>query len=249
MNFLVQNCKELNYGELLAVNGGCSGSCSGSYGGGYRPANNQSSGSEPKPDPKNYYQPPVYAPSGYSSACSGVCSGGYSPSHTLFSQHLMTEYNNPYAEKWQDTFTGNACAATSLLNEISEMYSKLTGKKLTESQAKDAIRAGVQNGSIDAKEAYVNGWEWAANTMAKSLGLTGRWKYVEDGSKADAVIISIDTDGNGYHNHFVNYIGEGKYYDPWTNKIGNVSALTKTSKWADGAGVKSAYRYLNYEAR
>ncbi len=31
MDFLIKNCKELNYKSLLAVNGGCSGSCSGGY--------------------------------------------------------------------------------------------------------------------------------------------------------------------------------------------------------------------------
>lgn len=31
MNYLMKGFKELNYGDLLAVNGGCSGSCSGFY--------------------------------------------------------------------------------------------------------------------------------------------------------------------------------------------------------------------------
>lgn len=31
MNYLMKGFKELNYGDLLAVNGGCSGSCSGTY--------------------------------------------------------------------------------------------------------------------------------------------------------------------------------------------------------------------------
>lgn len=83
--------------------------------------------------------------------------------------------------------------------------------------------------------------------MEKSLGLSGTYTYVEDAGKADAVIYSIDTDENGTHDHFVNDIGNGKHYDPWTGKTGNVSSLTLTSVWDPSDTIKSPYRYLDYQ--
>jgi hypothetical protein len=121
---------------------------------------------------------------------------------------------------------------------------------MTASQAEQAMEAAVQSGKVDPADAHICNWTEAANSMAKSLGLSGTYTYVEDAGKADAVIYSVDTnaDGNydGYHDHFVNDIGNGKYYDPWTGGTGNVSDLHLTSKWTSDDKIKSSYRYLDY---
>ena len=72
--------------------------------------------------------------------------------------------------------------------------------------------------------------------------------FTTDTSKADVVIYSIDKSGNGYHDHFVNDIGGGKYYDPWSKEIKNISEANLTSKWDDSDCVKSPYRGLTYKS-
>ena len=127
MNFLLRNCKELNYGELLAVNGGCSGWCSG-----YSvPSTLWLPVVTNVPQNKRYSAPESSSiayrtcgdSGGYSSG-SGVCSGTLGiggTGHMLYDQHMMREYNDVNVRKSSDTFTGNACGATSLLNEVSEL--------------------------------------------------------------------------------------------------------------------------------
>ena len=66
----------------------------------------------------------------------------------------------------------------------------------------------------------------AANEMAESLGLEGTYKYSNDRNETDIRIFASDTDGDGKYSHFVNDIGCGQYYDPWTGKTGNIADLT-----------------------
>lgn len=180
------------------------------------------------------------------SSSSGNCTG---QNISYVSQHLLQTSDYAGAE----AFDKEACGATSILNEVSEQYTRETGKVMTEQQAKDAMKKAISDGWIRGTDAYVNGWAGAANSMSKSLGLKGTWKDTSDPSKATAVIISIDTETenkpyNGYHDHFVNDIGGGKYYDPWTNKIGNISDLHLTTAWPEDSFIKSAYRLVQYEA-
>ena len=133
-------------------------------------------------------------------------------------------------------FGNTACAATSLLNEISERYLLETGKKMTKEDAINAMKAAVSAGHIGKNnedkngvmkyEANINDWGAAANAMGKVLGLKGSFSYTTDISKSSATIYAWDKDGDGYANHFVNDIGNGKYFDPWTGKTGDVSELT-----------------------
>ena len=55
----------------------------------------------------------------------------------------------------------------------------------------------------------------------------------------NAKVYAVDTKGpdgkpDGYVDHFVNDIGGGKYYDPWTGETGNVSDLNLATKGLGG---------------
>lgn len=80
MNFLLKDFKELNYRELIAVNGGCSGSCSG-----YR----ASGGSSSPVQSLNFT-----TTCGYSGPCSSSVSGSTRISNAI-SNNLSKE-KNPY---------------------------------------------------------------------------------------------------------------------------------------------------------
>lgn len=149
-----------------------------------------------------------------------------------FTKHFTDECNGVYVEQrdfsslYGDEFGNNACAATSLLNELSEQYTLENGICLTNEKIMNSMMAAVESGAINKKDATVNNWEDAANAMAKSMGLNGTYSYTYNTSEASITIYAKDSDGNGAVNHFVNDIGNGKYYDSWNGKIGNSTELT-----------------------
>lgn len=281
MSFLLGNFKELNYNELIEINGGCAGTVSKVTPTGIKTIIDKivkGDDSSPKgvPNPgKGADGITVYAGSTSSGTCGGTsdsktsvssgsnmnpnndkelntfvpsttngCSGSYVSYH---SQLMFTDKNM----KDGSTFAKTACGTTSIVNEISEQYTKETGKTLTDAQVIAAVKKAVEAGKIDGTDAFVNDWGEAADAIGKALGMKGTWSYTTDASKATSTIISIDTktnerDYDGYHDHFVNDIGNGQYYDPYTNKIGNISDLRLTSEWKDNQSIKSAYRYLTY---
>ncbi|MCR4953294.1 MAG: hypothetical protein K6A43_04385 [Treponema sp.] len=128
MSFLLADCKELDFGELLAVNGGCAGggSCSGGYsggGGGYNPKPNNPS--SPNPSGSGGCSGGYGGGNNNSAGCNGVinkpvtkpvivpttslpCSGGNE--NPLDVDKLIGEYNDPENvkkreeanKKWQD---------------------------------------------------------------------------------------------------------------------------------------------------
>lgn len=122
-----------------------------------------------------------------------------------------------FTEEYGENFGNNACAATSLLNEISEEYTEQTGKQLTKEQAEDAMAAAVEGGYIDSNDAFVNDWEGAADEMWESTGLDGDFVYNES-EDADHIIYAQDTKGGPGVDHFVNSTEPGQYYDPWTGE-------------------------------
>ena len=67
--------------------------------------------------------------------------------------------------------------------------------------------------------AFVNDWGQAANSMWRSLGLEGNWRYVpyrpDDDARRDHVIHARSIHQPGYADHFVNDLGDGRYFDPW----------------------------------
>lgn len=125
-------------------------------------------------------------------------------------------------------FGETACAATSLLNEVSEQYTKETGKKLTKEQADKAMLAAVKTGHINSQDATVNSYVNAANAMSKELGLKGKYSDTSDINKASVVIYAVDSKPRpAGADHFVNSVGSNNtnYYDPWAGTIGKVSSL------------------------
>ena len=163
----------LDYEQLLSVNG--AGGSSGSGGGG------------------------PSGPTGSSSTTSGYgsCGGGTNSSGSNLSDRgypSSTEGYNPsapsditvnprYTEQryFSDTYGKNfgehACAATSLLNEISEQYTRETGHAISAQQVDAAMAAAVNSGTISSTNAWVSDWSGAANAMAQAVGLEGSYTY------------------------------------------------------------------------
>ncbi len=103
-----------------------------------------------------------------------------------------------------------------------------------------ALDKAVNDGSIDKNNATVLDWNKAADSMSDYLGLKGDYTYTTDKSKiglSDATIIQL-RGSSGVGSHFVNDIGSGKYYDPWTNQTGNISDIENRIV---------GYRYLDYK--
>ncbi|MBO8458247.1 MAG: hypothetical protein IAA81_08500 [Spirochaetes bacterium] len=130
-----------------------------------------------------------------------------------------------FAGEFGEDFSDSACAATSLLNGISEQYTEITGQQMTAEQAEAAIRAAVENGSINSDNAYVNNWESAANDMWSATGLDGSFSY--GGSEPTIVIYACDNvpDQNGEADHFVLGTGKNEYFDPYNGDADKVDKL------------------------
>lgn len=281
MSFLLGDFKELNYNELVEINGGCAGITTNQLSLGIKTTiekiiNGGKTDNTPKgiPDPGRGASGSTN--SGYSGSCSnkittsvdGIytktisksddetvvnrintstasCSGANISYH---SQLMFTDSDFNGGTKFSKT----ACGATSIINELSEQYSKETGKTLNDAQVVDAMKKAIDAGKIRGTDAFVKDWGGAAQIMGEAIGLKGKWTYTENAKDATAVILSIDTktserDYDGYHDHFVNVIGNGQYYDPYTNKIGYIKDLHLTSAWDADDGIKSAYRYIQYK--
>ena len=242
MKCFIENFRELDIDELLAVNGGYGNSSGGGYGknsgrtGSYgnvtTSSGNQSSwdvwvnnkdgrnssGEITRPHdpyrdmPKNSgnYDAPSFVPENNL--------GGGESVEPLYMQ--QRDFSSMYGNEFGNT----ACAATSLLNEISERYTLETGKAMTEEQAIAAMRAAVNAGHIGGSEisnngveifdATVNDWTAAANTMWKTTGLDGSF-VVNETANADHVIYALDTKNGPAADHFVNSNGDGSFYDPY----------------------------------
>ena len=229
--FNLNDFEELNYNQLVEVNGGCGGGfwagVRNFFSGGKNSSGNSGSASGSSSASRGSSSYSGYSSSGSTTSSSyGGCGGNISkPSYTK-----QREFSSKYGEE----FGNHACAATSLLNEISEQYTKETGKKMTQAQKDAAMAAAVNSGSVDTKDAFVNSWDKAANDMASAVGLTGKYRYTTDSSKASATIYALDNKKNGFPDHFVNSTGNGHYFDPWNGKIENVAGKLLATKGLGG---------------
>ncbi|MDD6968859.1 MAG: phage tail protein [Treponema sp.] len=135
---------------------------------------------------------------------------------------LQPRYFNQrdFSATFGDNFGNNACAATALLNEISEQYTENTGMQMTDEQANLAMSAAVNSGNVSSIDANINSWEGAANDMWRSTGEEGRFTY--GGENPTATIYAEDVDNNGIPEHFTNSNGNGTYHDPWNGETGTV---------------------------
>ncbi|MGI5078451.1 hypothetical protein, partial [Treponema maltophilum] len=130
-------------------------------------------------------------------------------------------------QSFSDCFANNACAATSLLNEISTEYTSLTNKVLTEKDAVRMMQAGVASGYIDEKAAWVKNWEAAANAMWAVVETRGTWSYNKKGAHT---ILALDRGINEITNerkfHFINNTLGNTAFDVWDmSVITDVSTL------------------------
>lgn len=255
MEFNLSDFLELDTTALLAVNGGsdCGGGYSPPSnsspsdggpstphgGGGSNPGSGCGSGGgycSGASDGKTVYPNPYYKNGGKNSTPTGTSGGNcgnISGKNDLpgipstMEENAEPAYANQrdFSSIYGDAFGNEACAATSLLNEISEQYTAETGKALTQEQIYSAMDAAVASGNVDSTKAYVNNWEGAANDMASAVGLEGSFTYTYNPSEATATIYANDKNDNGIAEHFVNGIGNGQYYDPWSGKTGNIADL------------------------
>lgn len=155
-------------------------------------------------------------------------------------ENTMYFLQGAFAGEFGEDFSDSACAATSLLNGISEQYTEITGQQMTAEQAEAAIRAAVENGSINSDNAYVNNWESAANDMWSATGLEGNFIY--GGDNPTITIHTLDRNGDGRADHFLNSDGEGRYRDPLNNNTGNTSDLIPAT---EGLGEQRVLTFNN----
>ena len=225
MKCFIENFLELDIDELLAVNGGY-GSSSGSYGTtSSSGSGNQSSwdvwvankdGRNSSGEITQPFDPYKNAPKN---------SGNYDVPSFVPDNSMTSETKEPFymeqrefSSLYGNDFGNTACAATSLLNEISERYTLETGKVMTKEDAFNAMIAAVSAGYIGSTKngtAYVGDWAKAANTMWATTGLDGSF-VVNETANADHVIYALDKDlEKDGAEHFVNSNGDGTFYDPY----------------------------------
>ena len=120
-------------------------------------------------------------------------------------------------------FGASACAATTVLNAVSEQYTLSTGKAMTEEQGIAAMNNAIAKGTIDATDATTNFYT-AANAMWATTGLKGTFTYTTDNPQYTVYCLSSDNEYS--HMHFVNDIGNNQYYDVSSK---NVKSLTNAT--------------------
>ena len=244
MKCFIENFLELDIDGLLAVNGGYgsgsrngSGSSSGDGGGGSVNYGSVSSSGKQSSwdvwiankDGRNSSGEITMPHDPYKNAPKN--SGNYdAPSFVPDNSMTSTPKNPLYIQQrdfssiYGNEFGNTACAATSLLNEISERYTLETGLVMTKEQSIAAMKAAVSAGHIGSSkianngveifDATVNDWAAAANTMWKTTGITGSF-VVNETANADHVIYALDTKDGPAADHFVNSNGDGTFYDPY----------------------------------
>ena len=222
MKCFIENFMELDIDELLAVNGGY-GNSSGSYG----TTSSSGSGNQSSwdvwvanKDGRNSSGEITMPHDPYKNAPKN--SGNYD-APSFVPDNSMTSgpdyiQQQEFSALYGVDFGNTACAATSLLNEISERYLLETGKKMTKEDAINAMKAAVSAGYIGSTKngtAYVGDWAKAANTMWATTGLDGSF-VVNETANADHVIYALDKDlEKDGAEHFVNSNGDGTFYDPY----------------------------------
>ena len=132
-----------------------------------------------------------------------------------------------------DYFSTHACFATSILNQLSEQYTEMTGCILTEKQAAQMVSAAVDKKFIESANAYVNDTYEAANAMWTTLGMPGYFTSPNGLGEFENArhIFALDTNGNGEVNHFVGETEDGEYFDPWTGTYKNAFEKDTSGKF------------------
>ena len=156
----------------------------------------------------------------------------------------QTYFNYPVISS---SFSKSACFATALLNVVAAQYKKETGNSLSFIQACKAMDAAIQSKNIDPQNARILDIEAAVNTMAKSVGLNGKFKYTTS-KDADYVIFNLEK-----CTHFVNALDPNDellpYFDTFWGTQNNVYSKDDENKLRLNRPLndEKAYRGFNYE--
>ena len=164
--FSMADYSVLDYDQLLKVNGAKGGSGGGGQSG---PSSSSSSNSSSSSSTNSGN----LSSQGYPSSTEGYDPSA--PSNTPVAPRYTEQ--NYFSDTYGSNFGNHACAATSLVNEISEQYTSETGHAMSAQQVDAAMAAAVNSGNISSSNAYVSDWAGAANDMAAAVGLEGRYTY------------------------------------------------------------------------
>ena len=137
--------------------------------------------------------------------------------------HIPGQENlSPQASaKKHERFGASACAATTVLNIVSDQYTKITGKPMTKEQAVAAMNNAIEEGAVDETNALTD-FHTAANAMWATTGLKGSFTYTTDNPQHTVYCLGSDNIYSG--KHFVNDVGNNEYYDVYSKNIGNLNA-------------------------
>jgi len=131
---------------------------------------------------------------------------------------------------FEDGFAAEACAATSLLNELSEAYTQMTGDYLEDWRAEVMMMRGVVSEAITPGGAVAD-WRNAANAMWGGTTLDGSWDYDHnlegsiDRGQHEIYRRPHAGSGRGRDWHFVNGVGTRQYFDPYNGSIGSIDSF------------------------
>ena len=114
-------------------------------------------------------------------------------------------------------FWEKACAATAILNIVSEVYTKESGKSLTFEQGIELMQAAIDSGNIRFENAFVDDWEGAANEMGRKANLVGTFIKNEKNPQYTIYAFPMKTMPS-LPRHFVNAIDNCNYIDTWDGK-------------------------------
>lgn len=140
-----------------------------------------------------------------------------------FTQH---EVGNLMKGLVDDKFGDTACGTTCTLNSVSENYTILTGRQMTDQMAIQAISNAISNGAIRSDNAYVRSWAAAANAMWSATKLPGKFSYnqVDPQFKIYSLFRGwYDKEMTDMRTHFVYAEGNnGEFFDVYDGAIDEV---------------------------
>ena len=99
---------------------------------------------------------------------------------------------------------------STILNELSEEYSKQTEQQITPELAVNMMKNAIEKGAIGKNNAFVSDQTAAANAMWEATGLGGNWIYEHHDGE---VIQKVEHPIYQVNGHFVNSYN----FFPWHN--------------------------------
>jgi uncharacterized protein RhaS with RHS repeats len=147
--------------------------------------------------------------------------------NSIASRNNITFVQKQWKTKFGEGFSKEACAVTALLNIVSSLYAKQTGRVVTQAEGEIAIQNALDKKFIKT-DAKITSLQGVADAMMESLGVNGKLEYIGDQKNniqsGDFIILVWD---KGQYVHFVNAKdGEaGLYNDTYHGYKGEVSDI------------------------